>query len=147
MISVDLGFPCTCISFNLASNLCSSDTMLAICWYSCACACVCVHIRLGPNDEAHEPYTIEIRIDPHSSPTNNVECQIDAFEQNTSNWSKFINNPNHNEVANCMYWQVYNHQQQVPGTQRVIIFLLETITTTRDPVQLLVRYREDGEIV
>ena len=104
-------------------------------------------VRLGPNDEAHEPYTIEVRIDPHSSPTNNVECQIDAFEQNTSNWSKFINNPNHNEVANCMYWQVYNHQQQVPGTQRVIIFLLETITTTRDPVQLLVRYREDGEIV
>ena len=104
-------------------------------------------VRLGANAHftpGHESYIIEIRSDPHSSPTDNVEGYVDAFQQNTSNWSKYLNNPNDNELANCEYWQVESVHEHF---QRVVIFVPELIVTTNEPVQLLVQYRSDGMLV
>ena len=104
-------------------------------------------VRLGRTavvTPGHESYTIEIRSDPHSSPTNNVEGFVDAFPLNTSNWSRYINNPNDNELPNCQYWQVESVRERF---QRVVIFVPESIITTDEPVQLLVQYRSDGNLV
>ena len=83
---------------------------------------------------------------PHSSPTrNNIEGWIDASDPARSNWSRYINNPNEGEQANCEYWQV-NPGTRPPFT-KVIVRVTKSIVATDKPIQLLVEYRRDHFMV